>query len=86
MERDVGISVSGEELKWIEEDGADCYTKMKYWKKTWLINTVKILSDYSCLWLFCSIFDVDSYWQCDMCYDNIRYIPVYTVNKRVFLV
>ena len=46
-----------EELKkGIEEDGADCYTKMKYWKKTWLINTVKLLSDYSCLWLFCSIF------------------------------
>jgi len=50
MERDVGISVSGEELKkGIEEDGADGYTKMKYWKKTWLINTVKLLSDYSCL-------------------------------------
>jgi len=44
MER-LGISVSGEELKkGIEEDGADCYTKMKYWKKTWLINTVKLLS------------------------------------------
>jgi len=34
MER-LGISVSGEELKkGIEEDGAYCYTKIKYWKKT----------------------------------------------------
>jgi len=40
----LGISVSGEELKkGIEEDGADGYTKTKYWKETWLINTVELL-------------------------------------------
>ena len=58
----MGIKASEVELKkGIEEDAADSYTKMKYSTKTWLINTVKLLSDIAVCDCFVPFFDVDSY-------------------------